>query len=125
MGRLQMKTRGPEQLATALSGGNQQKLLLARALLCNPDLLILDEPTRGIDVGAKAEIYHWIVALARTGKAVLLISSELPEILGLSHRVMILCEGRVTAEMAATDAAPEEVLRRAMPAGWTRGALEC
>jgi ABC-type sugar transport system ATPase subunit len=80
-----------------LSGGNQQKVVLAKALALGPDILILDEPTRGVDIGAKAEIYGLIDELARQGKAVLLISSELEEVLAMSDRVLVMCEGRLVA----------------------------
>ncbi len=80
---------------SSLSGGNQQKVLIARWLLTNPDILILDEPTRGIDVGAKYEIYTIIQSLAAQGKSIIMISSEMPELLGVSDRIMVMCEGHV------------------------------
>ena len=80
-----------------LSGGNQQKVLLARWLLTEPDVLLLDEPTRGIDVGAKFEIYSIIADLAKQGKSIIMISSEMPELLGMSDRIMVMCEGRLQA----------------------------
>ncbi|APF24117.1 sugar ABC transporter ATP-binding protein [Clostridium butyricum] len=94
---LRTKTPGLEEKIENLSGGNQQKVLIARWLLTNPDILILDEPTRGIDVGAKYEIYTIIRELARKGKAIIMISSEMPELIGMSDRIMVMCEGRVTA----------------------------
>jgi len=106
---------GPDQPVKFLSGGNQQKVALARALMANPDILILDEPTRGIDVGAKAEIYATIAALARQGKAILLISSEMNEILALSDRILIMREGAAVAELLPAATTPEEILRYAMP----------
>jgi ABC-type sugar transport system ATPase subunit len=81
-----------------LSGGNQQKVVIAKWLLTESDILILDEPTRGIDVGAKMEVYKLINELAKQGKAILMISSELPEILQLSDRVYVMCDGHITAE---------------------------
>lgn len=93
-----------------LSGGNQQKVVLAKWLLTNPRVLFLDEPTRGIDVGAKQEIYAQINRLAQTGIAIVLVSSELPEVLGLSDRVMVLHEGRVTGEFRRDEASPEAVM---------------
>jgi ABC-type sugar transport system ATPase subunit len=84
----------------ALSGGNQQKVLLARTLLCNPRVMIADEPTRGVDVGAKRAIYDFITGLAAEGLGILLISSELEEILGLAHRVLVMRRGRIVAELA-------------------------
>jgi rhamnose transport system ATP-binding protein len=83
----------------ALSGGNQQKVLFARMLLCEPRLLIADEPTRGVDIGAKRAIYDILVRLAGAGTGILLISSELEEILGLSHRVLVMRRGRIVAEL--------------------------
>ena len=110
-----IKTSGREQPISQLSGGNQQKVLLARTLLTSPDLVILDEPTRGIDIGAKAEIYALIGRLAAQGKAVLLISSELPEVLSLTHRLLVLRQGELTAELDPRRATQEEILRYAIP----------
>ena len=110
-----IKTSGREQPIGQLSGGNQQKVLLARTLLTAPDLVILDEPTRGIDIGAKAEIYALIGRLAAQGKAVLLISSELPEVLSLTHRLLVLRQGELTAELDPRRATQEEILRYAIP----------
>jgi inositol transport system ATP-binding protein len=93
---LRVKTPDLHERIGNLSGGNQQKVLLGRALLMRPKILILDEPTRGVDVGAKAEIHQLISRLAAQGMAVLMISSEMPEILGMSHRIMVMHEGRVT-----------------------------
>ncbi|MDQ3918726.1 MAG: ATP-binding cassette domain-containing protein, partial [Acidobacteriota bacterium] len=100
-------------VAGTLSGGNQQKVVLAKWLLTNPRVLFLDEPTRGIDVGAKQEIYGHINRLAKEGLAIVLVSSELPEVLGLSDRVLVLHEGRVTGEFRRTDATPEAVMAAA------------
>ena len=110
-----IKTSGREQPIGQLSGGNQQKVLLARTLLTGPDLVILDEPTRGIDIGAKAEIYALIQKLADSGKAVLLVSSELPEVLSLAHRIVVLRRGSVSATLDAATTDQETVLRHAMP----------
>jgi ABC-type sugar transport system ATPase subunit len=110
-----VKTSHPSQPIAQLSGGNQQKALLARSLLDDPDLIILDEPTRGIDIGAKAEIYAHIQKLARQGKGVLLISSELPEVLALAHRIIVLRQGSVVATLDAATTDQETVLRHAMP----------
>ncbi len=96
--------------AGTLSGGNQQKVVLAKWLLTNPGVLFLDEPTRGIDVGAKQEIYSQINRLAKAGLAIVLVSSELPEVLGLSDRVIVLHEGRMTGEFTRTTATPEKVM---------------
>jgi ABC-type sugar transport system ATPase subunit len=95
---LNVKMRNTDQAVKELSGGNQQKVVIAKWLLTESEILILDEPTRGIDVGAKAEVYKLINELAKQGKAILMISSELPEILQLSDRVYVMCDGQVTAE---------------------------
>ena len=97
-----------------LSGGNQQKVLLARWLATQPRLLILDEPTRGIDVGAKYEIYTIIARLAAEGKAIIVISSEMPELLGISDRIYVMNEGRIVGEMAASDASQEKIMAAIM-----------
>lgn len=94
--RLAIRTPSDRQEVRLLSGGNQQKVVIARWLLRDCDILIFDEPTRGIDVGAKAEIYRLLADLAAAGKAIIVISSELPEILRLSHRIAVMCEGRLT-----------------------------
>ena len=96
-----------------LSGGNQQKAVLARALVCEPRVLILDEPTRGIDVGAKAEIHRLISELAGKGVAVLMISSELPEVLGMSDRVLVMHEGRMTGIVDRKDATQVKIMELA------------
>jgi inositol transport system ATP-binding protein len=93
--RLDIKTPSMDQLIKLLSGGNQQKVLISRWLLTSPDILILNEPTRGIDVGAKAEIHKLMSKLAQEGKAIIMISSELPEILGMSDRILVMHEGKV------------------------------
>ena len=115
MSEFAVKASSPSQPIAQLSGGNQQKALLARCLLASPDLVILDEPTRGIDIGAKAEIYALIQKLARSGKAVLLVSSELPEVLSLAHRIVVLRRGSVAASLHAATTDQETVLRHAMP----------
>jgi inositol transport system ATP-binding protein len=109
-----VRAAGAEQAVQFLSGGNQQKVALARALLTEPDVLILDEPTRGIDVGAKAEIYALIARLAAAGKAILLISSEMNELLTLSDRVLVMRAGTLVGEVMPGAATPEEILRQAM-----------
>ena len=111
--RLAIKTPSIEQAVRLLSGGNQQKIVIAKWLLRDCDILFFDEPTRGIDVGAKAEIYRLLEALADEGKAIVVISSELPEILRLAHRVLVMCEGRVTGELAPADATQEAIMRLA------------
>jgi len=110
MRELHVKAPSVFTIAGTLSGGNQQKVVLAKWLLTNPKILFLDEPTRGIDVGAKQEIYAEINRLAREGLAIVLVSSELPEVLGLSDRVIVLHEGRITGEFKRADATPEGVM---------------
>jgi D-xylose transport system ATP-binding protein len=110
MRELRVKAASPFTIAGTLSGGNQQKVVLAKWLLTNPRVLFLDEPTRGIDVGAKQEIYALINRLAQSGLAIVLVSSELPEVLGLSDRVLVLHEGRVTGEFKREEATPEAVM---------------
>jgi D-xylose transport system ATP-binding protein len=107
----------PPNLETAvgkLSGGNQQKVVLGKALMTEPLVVFLDEPTRGIDVGAKLEIYGLIKRLTESGKAVVLVSSELPELIGMSDRILMLHEGRVTGEFTAAEATQERLLAAAM-----------
>ncbi len=108
--RLKIKTPSLDQIIKFLSGGNQQKVLIARWLLTYPDILILDEPTRGIDVGAKAEIHKLMVKMAQQGKAVVMISSELPEILGMSDRVIVMHEGRITGELSRGEATQDKIM---------------
>jgi methyl-galactoside transport system ATP-binding protein len=110
---LRIKTPSWSVAIKNLSGGNQQKVLLARWLLTQPTLLLLDEPTRGIDVGAKAEIYGMIVELAKQGKSVIMISSEMAELIGLSDRIMVMCEGRVAGIIPGQGATEEQILRLA------------
>lgn len=110
-----IKARDRNQRTEHLSGGNQQKIVLANSLLGDPRVLILDEPTRGIDIGAKSELYQWIRRLAQSGLAVILVSSELPEIMALSDRIMVLRQGRVAAELDPSHTTQEEILRFAMP----------
>ncbi|WP_371478126.1 sugar ABC transporter ATP-binding protein [Kitasatospora sp. NBC_00315] len=112
--RLRVRTPSIEHEVRKLSGGNQQKVVLARWLARKPKVLILDEPTRGIDVGAKAEIYRIIADLAEEGVAILVISSELPEILGLADRILVMQNGRITGELDRTEATEETILNLAM-----------
>lgn len=114
MANLRIKAAGPEQLVAYLSGGNQQKVVIGKVLLASPALVILDEPTRGVDVGAKAEIYRLIRQLTEQGIAVMMISSELPELLGMSDRVLVLAKGRQTALLTKAQATPETIMRYAM-----------
>ena len=108
--KLKTKTPSVEQHVGNLSGGNQQKVLLAKWMFANPDILILDEPTRGIDVGAKYEIYCIINQLVAEGKSVILISSELPEVLGMSDRIYVMNEGKIVGELDAKDATQEKIM---------------
>jgi len=110
MRELRVKANSVFTIANTLSGGNQQKVVLAKWLLTNPRVLFLDEPTRGIDVGAKQEIYALINRLAKSGLAIVLVSSELPEVLGLADRILVLHEGRLTGEFLRATATPEKVM---------------
>jgi ABC-type sugar transport system ATPase subunit len=113
--KIQIKISGQNQLASQLSGGNQQKVVLAKWLEKNAEVLIFDEPTRGIDVGAKFEIYQWMNRLAEQGKAIIMISSELPEVLGMSDRIMILKEGILMGEIKnAPDVTQEKLMAMAI-----------
>ncbi|MDN4613556.1 sugar ABC transporter ATP-binding protein [Leifsonia sp. F6_8S_P_1B] len=109
--RLRIRTPDVDRGVSTLSGGNQQKVVLAKWMFTDPDLLILDEPTRGIDVGAKFEIYGIIQALAAQGKGVIVISSELPELLGISDRIYTIFEGQITNELPISEATPETLLK--------------
>ncbi|MDA3631257.1 sugar ABC transporter ATP-binding protein [Saccharopolyspora sp. WRP15-2] len=119
--RLRIRTPGLDQPALALSGGNQQKIVIGKWLLAEPRVLILDEPTRGIDVGARAEIYELINELARAGTTVLVVSSDLPELLGLSDRVLVMADGRLRGELDGAEATQERVLALAVSAENTGG----
>lgn len=110
---LAIKTPSLAQLVRLLSGGNQQKVLVSRWLLTSPDILMIDEPTRGIDVGAKAEIHRLMCRLAMEGKAILMVSSELPEILGMSDRVLVVHNGRITGEFSRAEATQEKIMQAA------------
>jgi rhamnose transport system ATP-binding protein len=112
-GRLEVKTSALDMNAATMSGGNQQKVVIAKWLATNPKLLIIDEPTRGIDVGTKAEVHRLLSELANDGMAILMISSELPEVLGMADRVLVVCEGRITADIPRDEATPENVMRAA------------
>jgi rhamnose transport system ATP-binding protein len=99
-----------EQMVSALSGGNQQKVVIAKWLATKPRVLILDEPTRGIDIGAKVEVHRIIAELAASGLGIILISSDLPEVLAMSDRVLVMHEGRLTAELSRAEATEERVM---------------
>ncbi len=111
--KLSIKTPDSKTLIQNLSGGNQQKVIISRWLANNPDVLIMDEPTRGIDVGAKYEIYQIMIGLAKQGKGIIMISSEMPELLGVSNRIMIMCNGKITGEVSGEEATQENVMKYA------------
>ncbi|MBR4211743.1 MAG: ATP-binding cassette domain-containing protein, partial [Oscillibacter sp.] len=107
---MRIKTPSQSTQIRSLSGGNQQKVILGRWLLTNPEVLLLDEPTRGIDVGAKYEIYQLIIDLAKQGKTVLMVSSEMPELLGVCDRILVMSGGRLAGEVSAKTATQEEIM---------------
>jgi L-arabinose transport system ATP-binding protein len=112
---LAIKTPSAHQLIRNLSGGNQQKVILARWLSENIKVILLDEPTRGIDVGAKSEIYSIIYSLAERGVGVIVVSSDLPEVLGVSDRVIVMRQGKIAASLSRKEATPEKTLALALP----------
>jgi rhamnose transport system ATP-binding protein len=114
--RLRLKAGDLDAPVGTLSGGNQQKVVLGKWLATGPKVLIIDEPTRGIDVGAKAEVYRTLAELVREGMAVLMISSELPEVLGMADRILVMHEGRISADIARADATEERVMSAALGA---------
>jgi len=111
--KINIKTPSLQQKVKFLSGGNQQKVIVGKWLTADTEILIFDEPTRGIDVGAKSEVYKLLNELIHQGKSIIMISSELPEILRMSHRVLIMCEGRVTGELRAAEATQENIMQLA------------
>jgi ribose transport system ATP-binding protein len=110
---LHIKTPSPESEVRQLSGGNQQKVVLGKWLQMDPKILILNEPTRGIDIGAKFEIYRIIHELSTKGISIILISSEMPELLGMSHRIIVMNEGKLSGEMDIQDATQEKIFEYA------------
>jgi ribose transport system ATP-binding protein len=114
---LTIRTPGLQQKVKFLSGGNQQKVIIGKWLTADTDILIFDEPTRGIDVGAKSEIYKLLNELAQQGKSIIMISSELPEILRMSHRIVVMCEGRITGELTSAEATQEKIMAYATQRG--------
>ncbi|MEG2193576.1 MAG: sugar ABC transporter ATP-binding protein [Terrisporobacter sp.] len=112
--KIRIKTPSPEQYIKNLSGGNQQKVILAKWLLTKPEVLIIDEPTRGIDVGAKKEIYELLNELKASGKAIIMISSDMPEVLGISDRIMVMSEGKITGEVSREEATQEKIMKLAV-----------
>ncbi|MCA9896501.1 MAG: sugar ABC transporter ATP-binding protein, partial [Anaerolineae bacterium] len=104
IGELSLKVADPQQIITSLSGGNQQKVVIAKGLLTNPKILLMDEPTRGIDVGAKSEIFDIMGRLAAEGLGVIFISSELKEVLGMADRILVMSKGKITDEFSRAEA---------------------
>jgi ribose transport system ATP-binding protein len=115
--QLSIKTPGPNFLVVNMSGGNQQKVILARWLSIGVRVFILDEPTRGIDVGSKSEIYQIMAELADQGVGIIMISSELPEVLGMSDRIMVMREGRIAKELSRAEASEERIMLHAVGTG--------
>ena len=114
--QLSIRAYSTEQVVNKLSGGNQQKVVVSKWLASKPKLLIMDEPTRGVDVGAKAEIHRLLSELAQQGMAILMISSELPEILGMSDRILVMREGKIVAEFSRAEATQENIAASMMSA---------
>ena len=108
--KLSIKTPSSKTQIQSLSGGNQQKVLISRWLANNPDIFIMDEPTRGIDVGAKYEIYCIIAEMAKQGKSIIMISSEMSELIGMSDRIMVMCDGRVTGFLDGDEVNQEKIM---------------
>jgi len=111
--RLSVKTPSQKAQVGNLSGGNQQKVILGRWLLTKPEILLMDEPTRGIDVGAKYEIYQLMIDLAKAGNSILFVSSEMPELLGVADRILVMSNGRVAGIVEASETDQEEMLELA------------
>lgn len=112
--RMNVKANSYQDNIMSLSGGNQQKVILAKWLLCEPSILLMDEPTRGIDVGAKRAIYQQLTAMAKDGKAIVLVSSEMPELIGMCDRIYVMCEGRITGCLERKDFSQEGIMRLAI-----------
>mgnify|MGYP000967081278 FL=1 len=110
MKRLQLNTKDLNLPAGSLSGGNQQKVSLGKWLVANSKVVLFDEPTRGVDIGAKVEIYNIINELVKEGVGVIMISSEMPEVLGMADRIIVMCEGKVTGELDAKTATQEQIM---------------
>jgi ribose transport system ATP-binding protein len=111
--RFDIRVRDSNIVAGRMSGGNQQKLLLAKVMETEPDIIIIDEPTRGIDVGTKQQIYHFISALARDGRSIIVVSSEMPEVIGLCTRVAVMREGRIVGVLEGDEISEQEIMRYA------------
>jgi ribose transport system ATP-binding protein len=116
MGQLAIRTPSANQEVKLLSGGNQQKVVIAKWLATHPKVLLLDEPMRGVDIGAKDEIYNLIEELCRQGVCIIIVSSELTEILRISDKILVLCESRLTASMTRKEATEEKIMKAAIPA---------
>jgi ribose transport system ATP-binding protein len=114
---INIKTPSLEQKSKNLSGGNQQKVVLGKWLACESDIIIFDEPTRGIDVGAKQEIYLLMNKLVQEGKSIIIVSSELPEIIGMCDRVLVICDGSISAELNKKELSQELILAKACSEG--------
>ena len=110
---MNVKTPSLETEISKLSGGNQQKVLLARWMLCDPEVMILDEPTRGIDVGAKFEIYRLMTEIVKEQRAIVMVSSELPELLGMCDRIYVMCQGRITGCVERNEFSQEMIMKYA------------
>ena len=113
-GKLNIKTPSIETAVSSLSGGNQQKVILAKWLVNDPDVFLLDEPTRGIDVGAKYEIYKLMIELAQEGKGIVMVSSELPELIGMCDRIYVMSEGKITGELKRGEFSQEAIMKYAI-----------
>ena len=113
--KMDIRTPGVDTLVRSLSGGNQQKVVISKWLVRNCDVLIFDEPTRGIDVGAKSEIYKLMRALIDEGKSIIMISSEMPELLRMADRILVMCEGEKTGELDIGEATQEKIMALAAP----------
>ena len=111
---LHIKCTGKEQITGTLSGGNQQKVVIGKCMLTNPEVMILDDPTRGIDIGTKAEIYELINEVTNSGRSVILISSEMPEVIKMSDRVAVMHEGRITGILDHEELTQEQVIKYAI-----------
>lgn len=112
-GKLRIKTASLETMANSLSGGNQQKVILCKWLMMNPKVLIVDEPTRGIDIGAKTEIYHIMAELAAQGVGIIVISSDMEEVIGVSDRILVMCEGRISGCLPKEEVTQERIMELA------------
>lgn len=115
IGHLAIKVSDPDLPVTALSGGNQQKVVLGKALMTGPQVVLLDEPTRGIDVGVKTDVYHLIGNLAQQGLAVMFSSSELDEVMALADRILVMADGRITADLPRAAATREHLIAASTP----------